>query len=77
MKTKTQNAAILSYLKRGRTLSPLQALDLFGCLRLSARIYDLRHRLKGFGKHEIVDVPHKGKPYSIYKLAIQRTPSKK
>ena len=38
----SQNKRILAYLKSGRKLTPLEALYEFGCLRLSARIYDLR-----------------------------------
>ena len=46
----SQTGQILTHLKRGRTLSALNALNLFGCLRLAARIYDLRqrgHSIKG------------------------------
>ncbi len=38
----TQNKQILHYLKTGKSLTPLEALYQFGCLRLSARIYDLK-----------------------------------
>lgn len=37
-----QNQMIINYLKTGKILTPLEALDMFGCLRLSARIYDLK-----------------------------------
>jgi len=37
----TQNEQILNCLKTG-PVTPLGALKLFGCLRLAARIYDLR-----------------------------------
>lgn len=37
----SQNAKILAHMKRGLTITPLQALDLFGCMRLSARIDEL------------------------------------
>jgi hypothetical protein len=40
--TESQNKAILKYLKAGGRLTQLTALRLFDCLRLSARIYDLR-----------------------------------
>ncbi|MDD5358392.1 MAG: helix-turn-helix domain-containing protein [Candidatus Nanoarchaeia archaeon] len=33
---------ILEYLKKGGKLTPLKALRRFNCLRLGARIYDLR-----------------------------------
>ena len=40
----SQNTQILKYLRPpGRTLTPLKALQLFGCLRLSARIHNLRN----------------------------------
>ena len=40
--SQTQNLQILSYLKKGKPITPLEALEKFGCWRLSARIYDLR-----------------------------------
>ena len=39
---KTQNQKILTYLKSGRPLTPMTALNKFGCFRLAARIADLR-----------------------------------
>jgi lysozyme family protein len=43
MKTKrSQEDRILRHLERGRGLTALQALEKFGCMRLSARILDLR-----------------------------------
>ena len=39
---KSQCDAILDYLRRGKILTPLDALRLFGCFRLAARIHDLR-----------------------------------
>ena len=38
----TQANQILSALKRGEKLTPLQALKRYGCMRLAARIKDLR-----------------------------------
>ena len=40
----SQDNAILDYLKRGGSLTPLEALEKFGCLRLSARAHTLRQR---------------------------------
>jgi hypothetical protein len=43
MKTKrSQEDRILRHLERGRGLTALQALEKFGCMRLGARILDLR-----------------------------------
>lgn len=38
----TQTEAIRKYLLSGRSLTPLEALSRFSCLRLSARVLDLR-----------------------------------
>ncbi len=40
----TQNDAILAYLQAGGTLTPLDALERFGCFRLGARVWDLKER---------------------------------
>ncbi len=39
----TQANQILSALKRGEKLTPLQALKRFGCMRLAARIHELKN----------------------------------
>lgn len=39
---RSQKARLLATLKEGRRLSPLDALRLFGCFRLAARISELR-----------------------------------
>ena len=49
MTTQSQNARILAHLKNGRAITPLLALKLYGSLRLSGRIYDLKrdgHRIE-------------------------------
>ena len=38
----TQNYKILSYLEEGNSISPMDALNHFGCFRLASRIHDLR-----------------------------------
>jgi len=42
--SKSQCDMILSYLETGKHLTALDALRLFGCFRLSSRIWDLRQR---------------------------------
>ena len=59
----SQNDKILAYLKKGRSLTPLTALKQFGCLRLSARIYDLISE-----GYPIISERVKGKSYSRYFL---------
>jgi len=38
----TQRNDILTYLQSGRSLTPRDAYNYFGCLRLAARIHDLK-----------------------------------
>lgn len=38
----TQAALILAALQRGQKLTPMDALQQFGCFRLGARIYELK-----------------------------------
>lgn len=40
----TQNDMILAYLRDNRSITPWEAIREFGCMRLGARIYDLRRR---------------------------------
>lgn len=39
---KSHNKQILAHLKKGNSITAWEALNLFQCFRLSARIYDLR-----------------------------------
>ncbi len=38
----TQNEKILKYLKENGSITPIDALREFGCMRLGARIWDLK-----------------------------------
>ena len=40
----SQNAAILNHLKKVGPITPMEALDRYGCFRLAARIYELRQK---------------------------------
>ena len=42
MKTESQNALIKGWLLNGHSITTLDALTMFGCFRLSARIANLR-----------------------------------
>lgn len=46
----SQCTKILARLKAGKTITPLQALDEFGCNRLGARIWDLKQQGHEIGK---------------------------
>jgi hypothetical protein len=61
----TQNHQILNYLNQGYTLTPIEALKMFGCFRLSARILDLK--ISGY---DIISEPVEidGKHFARYRL---------
>ena len=40
--SESQNKRILDYLKKGNRLTSLEALRMFGCMRLASRISDIR-----------------------------------
>lgn len=69
MKTNQSQAdAILAHLEKGEGITPMDALNLCGCFRLSARIADLRKR-----GYDIVSTKVKvdgGKYVARYHLAV-------
>lgn len=42
--SESQNKKILAYLKNGGRITSLEALRMFGCMRLASRINDLKKR---------------------------------
>ncbi len=66
-RTRSQKAQILEYLESGRSLTFIQAFDLFGCARLQARINDLRNDL-GKEKIKTTMIKHGNKQYASYSL---------
>ena len=62
---KTQNEMILAYLKKGKSITPLDALNKFGCFRLAARVSDLR---KDGLNIATKFVTKEGKNYASYRL---------
>jgi len=62
---KSQTTAIKSDLLKGRKITPLDALRKYGCLRLSARINNLRDA----GMHIVTRIVRKnGKNFAEYSL---------
>lgn len=61
----SQNKQILAYLQGGRSITPLEALNLFGCFRLGARIAELKS--KGYDITTEM-VKHNGKRFASYRL---------
>ena len=65
---KSQNEQILQHLKRGRKITPLDALNKFGCFRLAARISDLRNQGHVISTE---NVTKEGKTFASYKMVKQ------
>ena len=64
-KPNAQTKMIAAHLKAGNTITTLEALQKFGCLRLAARIADLRKEgLKIVTSY----IDRNGKRYACYKL---------
>ena len=63
--SQTQDEKILDYLKSGKPITPIDALNMFGCFRLSARIFNLRQ-----DGHNIItkNITSEGKTFAEYHL---------
>lgn len=68
-KTETQKNNILAHLKEGKTITPLEALNLYGCFRLAAIIFILRNDL---GLNIVTEriKTKKGKYVAQYRLVV-------
>lgn len=65
----SQRKRILEYLKRHKTIAPLQALNKFGCMRLSERIREIEAEGYLIDHKMIYEYPVK---YCQYKLLKKR-----
>ena len=54
--SESQCSKIAEYLKKGYSITSLEALKLFGCMRLASRIWDLRVHGYNIGK-KIITTP--------------------
>ena len=64
----SQCAQIKAWLQQGNKLTSLQALDLFGCMRLASRIHDLRNA--GLDIHTERILTPSGKYVTQYSIAV-------
>lgn len=51
----SQREQILAHLKKGRPITQLKAIELFGCMRLAARVEELRDRGEPIVTERIVE----------------------
>lgn len=64
----TQSEHIIAHLIQGKSITPKEALERFGCFRLGARIYELKRRGFAIATTTICDRAT-GKHYAEYRLA--------
>ena len=67
----TQSEMILEYLRKGYSITPLEALKEFGCFRLGARIWELKQR--GYNIEMQLSEVMGGKHVAEYRLAKKET----
>lgn len=60
----SQKEQILRHLKLYQQITPIDALNEYGCFRLAARVYDLRKE-----GHEIKEERHKD-GFAVYRMAV-------
>ena len=65
----SQTARIKAALLRGEKLTPMDALRRFGCFRLGARIWELRHKC-GMDIRAVRHTTESGKTVAAYSLNI-------
>lgn len=67
----TQTEEIRRHLEAGHAITPILALDLFGCFRLGARIWDLKKAGLRISK-TMVQNEFRGSMYASYRLATEQ-----
>ena len=67
--TESQRLRILAHLRSGKSITPLEALNLYGCFRLGARIWDLRNEGYDIGMELVKN--QNGKRFACYYLQNQ------
>ena len=66
-KIESQNKQIKAWLESGKSLTPLEAINLFNSLRLGARVFNLKNDYGMNIKTEMVE--ENGKRFARYSLA--------
>lgn len=68
-RTESQKVRILSHLNKSKSITPLEALDKFGCMRLAAIIWTLRDEGHSITTTTVYN-KESGKSYASYKMHI-------
>jgi hypothetical protein len=62
----SQSKLILAHLQKGNAITPIEALNMYGCFRLSARIKDLRDQGVPITMERVTRA---GKSFASYRIA--------
>ena len=71
METESQNKKIEEHLRKGKSITPLEALYFWGCWALSSRISDLRKQGLNI-KSELIEITSAGKTKRVSKYSITK-----
>ena len=69
--TISQTSAIASHLSKGNSINGLQALYLYGCFRLAARISDIKSRYIVHISSKFIEDVGTGKKYANYSCDVK------
>lgn len=64
----SQTEMVMEYMEKNGSIDPMRALEAFGCMRLGARIFELRAAGVSI-QREIKTNPITGKRWAEYRLA--------
>ena len=67
----SQNKMIMGHLRRHKSITPLTAMSQYNCMRLAARIFDLKEA--GHTIHTDMVETHSGKQIARYTLIKEAT----
>ena len=76
MEKTTQEQVLLNHFAKYKTITSIEAFELYGITRLSARIYDLRERGHKIGMVWEESVNRYGTPVRYGKYFIEKTKGK-
>lgn len=76
METESQNKMILAHMLKHKSITSMQAFELFGVTRLSARIYDLREQGHKIGMVWDESVNRYGRSCRYGRYFIEKTKGK-
>lgn len=66
----SHNADILNHMEKYGSITPLEALNLYGCFRLSGRIYDLRKQGIPIRTETVTGKREDGSTYTFARYSI-------